>query len=60
VLHNLDLAIRYADEVIVLKDGMVEWAGEADMLTPDILRKVYGVNFEFVEGSLGKAVVASL
>jgi iron complex transport system ATP-binding protein len=60
VLHDLNLALRYADDVLVLKDGGVVWSGEAEKLAPEVLESVYGVKFEFVRGSFGKAVLASL
>lgn len=60
VLHDLNLALRYADDVLILKDGGVEWSGEVEKLLPEVLERVYGVKFEFVRGSFGKAVLASL
>jgi len=45
VLHDLNLAARYADLVLVLKKGNVVLAGTpADVLTESLIRDVYGVN----------------
>ncbi|MBX3098841.1 MAG: ATP-binding cassette domain-containing protein [Salinibacterium sp.] len=43
-LHDLGLAATYSDHVIVLLNGTVVAAGPtAETLTPELLRKVYGV-----------------
>lgn len=44
VLHDLGLAARWADTVVVLDRGRIRSAGKPHLaLTPDILRQVYGV-----------------
>jgi iron complex transport system ATP-binding protein len=41
-LHNLDLAVRYADEIIILKGGSVVAEGRPDeVLTEELLARVY-------------------
>ncbi|ASJ00046.1 ABC transporter ATP-binding protein [Thermococcus gorgonarius] len=60
VLHDLNLTLRYADDVLVLKNGKVIWFGPTEELTPDVLQRVYGIKFEFVRGNSGTAVVPSL
>jgi len=60
VLHDLDLAIRYADRVIILSSGRKVWEGSVGDLTPEILEDVYGSRFEFVEGKLGRGLIAAL
>ena len=43
-IHDLNLAFRYCDKIVMLKAGKVFAAGEAHaVLTQEILRKVYGV-----------------
>lgn len=43
-LHDLNLAAAYCDRLVVLSGGAVVATGEpADVLTPDLLRKVFGV-----------------
>ncbi|NJP70938.1 ABC transporter ATP-binding protein [Streptomyces sp. C1-2] len=45
VLHDLDLAARLCDHLVVLHDGAVAAAGPVlDVLTPDLLADVFGVN----------------
>lgn len=44
VVHDLTLAAHYCDRIVVLKAGRVIREGApADVLTPDVLREVYGV-----------------
>ncbi|ORT53465.1 ABC transporter ATP-binding protein [Frankia sp. KB5] len=44
VLHDLDLAVRYCDQLVVLDRGRVASAGPVlDALTSDVLHSVFGV-----------------
>ncbi|MEW1722810.1 ABC transporter ATP-binding protein [Streptomyces sp. NPDC093109] len=44
VLHDLDLAARLCDHLVVLHEGIVVTAGPVlDVLTPDVLSEVFGV-----------------
>lgn len=44
-LHSLNMAARYADKVVILKDGEVYAFGKPrTVLTPETIRAVYGVN----------------
>ncbi|MEV7152923.1 ABC transporter ATP-binding protein [Streptomyces sp. NPDC093084] len=44
VLHDLDLAARLCDHLVVLREGTVAAAGPVlDVLTPDLLADVFGV-----------------
>ena len=43
-LHDLNLAARYCDELLVINDGVVWAQGRpAEVLTPDLLQEVYGL-----------------
>ncbi len=45
VLHDLNLAAQFCDNLLVLKDGMIEGLGaSSDLLTEDRIRRVYGVD----------------
>ncbi|XRQ13579.1 ABC transporter ATP-binding protein [Actinomadura welshii] len=54
VLHDLNLAARYCDDVLVLDEGEVVAHGPcADVLTPELLQGVYGVGVERIDTSRG-------
>ncbi|WP_433711211.1 ABC transporter ATP-binding protein [Nocardia sp. CA-084685] len=45
VLHELDLAVRCCDQLVVLDHGKVVATGAVlEVMTPELLRKVFGVN----------------
>ncbi|WP_297497612.1 ABC transporter ATP-binding protein [Thermococcus sp.] len=43
VLHDLNLAINYADRIVILKDGTKFWEGKSTELTGEVLSEAYGV-----------------
>ncbi|GAA3398329.1 ABC transporter ATP-binding protein [Cryptosporangium minutisporangium] len=44
VLHDLSLAARYSDQLVVLRGGRVHTTGApADVVTPELLRDVFGL-----------------
>jgi iron complex transport system ATP-binding protein len=42
-MHDLNMALRYADRFILLKDGVIHAAGSPDVVTPETIEAVYGV-----------------
>jgi len=49
-LHDLDMAVRYAGQLVFLKDGRVAADGRPDdILTPELLRRVYDVPMEILD-----------
>jgi len=53
-LHDLPLALRLADEVLVLADGgLIAGGPPAQALTPEIIRRAYGVEARLVAGHHG-------
>lgn len=56
-LHDLNLAMRFADEVVMLKDGHIYAAGPPETtITEESIKAVYDVNSEIVSGRGGKYV----
>lgn len=49
VMHDLNLALQYSDELILLNEGRVEWKGNVKDLKPEILEKVYRVKAKIIE-----------
>lgn len=43
VIHDLNLALRYCDKFLFLKDGEVYRFGDKSVITEDVLEAVYGI-----------------
>jgi iron complex transport system ATP-binding protein len=57
-VHDLNLAYRYADSVVFLNRGKMAGYGKPqDILTPDCIRSVYGVDSFVVENECGRFIV---
>ena len=57
-LHDLNLAYRYADRVVIMDQGRLVAAGKPqDVLTPDCIRSVYGVETVFVTNEHGEFIL---
>ncbi len=55
VLHDLNLAMEFADQVVVMQDGCLHEAGEtADVLTTTMMERVYGIEALEVIGEDGR------
>lgn len=59
VLHDLNLAARYADELVAVVDGRVHAIGDpADIVTSDLVREVFGLDSTVIADPLtGKPLV---
>ena len=54
ILHDLNLAAQYADNLLVLKEGkLVAQGAPKDILTPELVHEVYGVTAEIMVDSAG-------
>jgi len=52
VVHDLNLAARFADQIVLLDQGLLVASGTAtDVLTADLIRSTFGVNPTFVAGN---------
>lgn len=59
VMHDLNLAARWADNIAVLHEGKVHTQGEpAKVFTPDMLAEVYGVVARIDRSPLGHTQVS--
>ncbi|ADG14073.1 ABC transporter related protein [Methanocaldococcus infernus ME] len=44
VMHDINLALRYSDTLIFMKDGKIVDVRKKDSVTPDIIREVYEID----------------
>jgi iron complex transport system ATP-binding protein len=45
VMHDLNLACRYADHLIAMRDGRIAGQGApSEVITPDAMREIFGMN----------------
>ena len=57
-VHDLNLALRFCDRIVVLGQGRVLASGRpADVLTPALLRTAYGVRARVERCALGHPIV---
>lgn len=58
VLHDLNLASLFCDEILMLKDGAVRYCGSAsELFTPQIIKEIYGFEALIVEENGGKFIL---
>lgn len=54
ILHDLNLAAQYADNLLVLKNGkLVAQGAPKDIMTPELVYDVYGVQTDILHDSFG-------
>jgi iron complex transport system ATP-binding protein len=44
VIHDLNLALRFCDEFLLLQDGVIRFGGGCEIMTSDNIRDVYGID----------------
>ncbi|MCB5204909.1 ABC transporter ATP-binding protein [Neorhizobium sp. T786] len=60
-VHDLNLAARHSDTIMLLNGGRLVGHGTlATVITPDVLRSVYGIEAEFIPSSSGVPVILPL
>lgn len=58
VLHDMNQAYQYADEVVIMKEGSLVSTGKPhDVLTPAMLRKVFAIDAEVVRTKDGRPFI---
>ncbi|MBS1663475.1 MAG: heme ABC transporter ATP-binding protein [Bacteroidetes bacterium] len=53
VLHDLNLALQYADLLVFMKQGRVVAQGGADIVTPSVIKEVFDVEARLVDDPAG-------
>ena len=57
-IHDLELACKYCDYLYVIQDGKVEAQGAPhEVITPELLRRVFHVRANVVESEDGKIAI---
>ncbi len=56
-IHDINLALRFCDRVAVLGGGLIAAGSPADALTPEILRRAFGVAARIEACSHGRPIV---
>ncbi|KAF5078053.1 Fe(3+) dicitrate transport ATP-binding protein FecE [anaerobic digester metagenome] len=60
-VHDLSIAARYADRLMLLKDGhIVGFGSPEELVTPERIREVYGVNARIIHDPEAGLLVAPL
>ena len=59
VMHDLNLALRYSDKFIMLKNGVIYAEGGKEIINPENIKAVYGVDV-YVENVRGIPVVVPI
>ena len=58
-VHDLNIAAMYCDRIYVLCDGeIVDEGSPADVLQPELIRRVYGVDARIIDDGTGQVVIA--
>lgn len=53
VLHDINLAVNYSDEILIMKDGRLVSIGKpADIIREDIIEDTYGINVKIIENPI--------
>ena len=55
-LHDLNQALQMGDKFFLLKDGVVKYAGGKEVITPENIRDVFGIDIRLVQVD-GRTVV---
>ncbi len=57
VSHDLNLAARFSDKILILKEGKIFKAGLPDeVFTPSVLKEVYGIEVEVLKDKITNSV----
>ncbi len=56
-MHDVNLALRFSDKVVVLNKGRIVFCGEPKQLSSDIIEKVYGVKVEILRDKRGSPII---
>ncbi len=55
-MHDINLAAHYSDALIFVRDGRLEAFGGKEVVTPELVRRVYGIDVDVIEHN-GRPVI---
>lgn len=57
IIHDLNLAIRYCDRFVFLKDSKVYSQGNIETVTKEVIKNVYDINVDIIEYKNRKIII---
>lgn len=57
IIHDLNLAVRYCDKFLFLKDAAVYSYGGLDTVTADVIKQVYGMQVDIIRHKAMKIII---
>lgn len=56
-MHDINLAAYYSDKFVFIKDGKIAAFGGRDVITPEIIREVYGIEADVINHNRQTVVI---
>lgn len=56
-MHDINLAAYYSDKFVFMKDGQIAAFGGREVITPEVIREVYGMDVDVIEHNGQIAVI---
>jgi len=57
VLHDINLALKFCNKFIFMKDGKIVLEGGKDVITPKLIKEIYDIDAEIIEYKNEKIVI---
>jgi iron complex transport system ATP-binding protein len=51
IMHDINMALCYSNKFVFLKNGCIVGCGSKSVITPDLMKEVYGVDYEIIYNS---------
>ena len=58
IMHDINMALYYSDKFVFMKDGQVVNCGDQNIVTPDLVKEIYGIESKIMYNSGMPIVVA--
>ncbi|PWR69678.1 iron ABC transporter ATP-binding protein [Methanospirillum stamsii] len=58
IMHDINMALYYSDKFVFMKDGQVVNCGDKNIVTPDLVKEIYGIESKIMYNSGMPIVVA--